>query len=329
MCKEAVVLSKKAASDAPVIDTNTLAVKTDVYVVHMSLRLGRWFTSTAKDIGEAIRGSKRLPKVLKANGTEDEDDQPVDDEDLEREILLAGKKLTPIQRNTVRALALLAWGKIEWTELPGKLTRYLQGSGAEGVSLGVAQVERAAKDKDTGFGVSDVPPSDDLKEDALTSVADFVAMRTAELIGMRYAKDGKTLLPNPDAEWAITDATRKDLVLTITQAVEEGWSSNQLAAVIEASYSFSTKRAETIARTELARAQSYGNYITWHLTGLAIFVQWVTSEDEGVCDICDGFEAQGVVPLGHEFAPGIEYPTAHPHCRCALKIVPDPEEDDD
>jgi hypothetical protein len=324
------VLGKAATtiSVAPVIDTDKLAVKTDVYVAHMGLRLGRWFKSTAKDVGEAVSKFKGMPKVIKADGSDDDEDHPLDDEDLEREILAGGAELTPIQRNTVRALALLAWGQIKWEVLPDKLTRYFSGSAAEGVDLGVAQVMHAANQEDTGFTVDDIPPAKTLEDDALTEVQEFVANRSAELAGMKRGKDGKTLEPNADAEWALTDATRKDLVNTITQAVKESWTPKQLAAVLEASYSWSTARAELVARTELARAQSFGNYITWHLTGLAVYVQWETSEDEGVCDICDGFEAQGVVRLGHEFAPGIKYPIAHPRCRCALKVVPKPEDDD-
>lgn len=283
----------------------------------MTTRVSSFLAAAARRIGRAWIADSGADSIIKADG--DDQDHPTDDQDLEREILAFGASLTPLQRDTVRAMYLLAAANMRWQTLPPKVQGYYSRSASNGSDIGLDQIEANPP-------AEDIPERAELQTASDQEIADFVARRTAELVGMKRLEDG-SLIENPDARWAITDATREDLVRTVCQAVEEGWTSSQLAAVIEGSYTFSAARSAVIARTELARAQAFGNYIAWHLTGASIFVQWMTSEDEGVCDECEDLEDQGVVPLGHEFEPFVEFPPAHPNCRCSLEVVPQPDVD--
>ena len=46
-----------------------------------------------------------------------------------------------------------------------------------------------------------------------------------------------------------------------------------------------------------------------------------TGPNHTVEDDCDDFEAQGPVPYGHEFAPGVRVPRLHPFCDCSVVAV--------
>jgi hypothetical protein len=141
---------------------------------------------------------------------------------------------------------------------------------------------------------------------------------------MQYDNHGE-LVEDPMAHWPLTTVMREDLERTITQAVTEGWTATQLAAVIEASYSLSAQRATIIAETELTNAQSGGTYSLWRESGTITLVRWRVSAAHVNEDECDDAEDQGVVPLGHEFAEGVFSPRMHPFCLCYLEVV-DPNE---
>jgi hypothetical protein len=53
------------------------------------------------------------------------------------------------------------------------------------------------------------------------------------------------------------------------------------------------------------------------------FKTWVTSQNERVCPICTGNEAQGLIPIQQAFQNRSMYQPAHPNCRCAVNYVAD------
>jgi SPP1 gp7 family putative phage head morphogenesis protein len=67
-------------------------------------------------------------------------------------------------------------------------------------------------------------------------------------------------------------------------------------------------RTETIRAYHLAAIQEYRN---WGVEGVHVMAEWMTSEDEKVCNICREFE--GKIFTLDEIEPMIP---AHPHCRC-------------
>lgn len=146
----------------------------------------------------------------------------------------------------------------------------------------------------------------------------FARERGAELVGMRW--EGNILVPNPNAEWAITDATRELLRADLTDALTEGWGTDELIDHLSETYAFSDARAEMIARTELARADVEGNLAGWRASGEVSGKRWLLSDLHDVPDECDEADAMGVVDLDDDFG-GIGDPPAHPNCECDIEPV--------
>jgi hypothetical protein len=289
-------------TQTPVISGSKLTQKNLKLREDLEHRLNRWFQETANRIREAMKAKYRLnsTKARKA------DDQDVEGDDLQTELLVGGKKIPKIQSDLIRALALLGWKAIDWEALVAIMQPYLDSAGKEGVAVGVGQVQ-----------MTDVPKRQQAAEEEAEQYAD---RRAAELAGMQRDADGN-LEVDETAHWPLTDVMRRDLENSITQAVTEGWTAEQLAAVIEASYSLSAERATIIADTELTNAQSGGTYSMWKHSGTVTLVRWRVSASHVHEDECDDAEDQGVVPLGHEFAEGIFSPRMHPFCLCYLEVV--------
>ena len=140
---------------------------------------------------------------------------------------------------------------------------------------------------------------------------EFAVERAAEMVGME--RRGELLLPNPDPEWTIADATRDMIRSTINEALDEGWSAQETAKAIRESSGFSATRAETIARTEIAIADVQGTLTGWKASGLVAGKQWLTAP--GCCDECQDLDGEQV-SLDEEFDDGD--PPLHPSCRCTI-----------
>jgi SPP1 gp7 family putative phage head morphogenesis protein len=139
-----------------------------------------------------------------------------------------------------------------------------------------------------------------------------------------YAKDRAAELVS-----RISDSTREMLRSDIAQALDEGWSNDDLADALADNYGFSDDRAETIARTETAYADVQGNLDAYRESGVVSLKQWITGD--GCCDACD--ELDGVtIGLDDTFnADGdeIDGPPYHPNCRCDVIPVLADESDAD
>lgn len=283
-------------TQTPVISGAKLTAKNKRLRTDLEHRLNRWFQETSNHIGEALKGKYKLKKARKADS----------DDDLQTELLVGGKKIPKIQSDLIRALALLGWGAIKWPELVSIMQPYLEDAGVEGVDVGVGQVQM------TGAGKK----RDAAEQDA----AEYAEDRSAELAGMKRDDDGN-LVEDPEAHWPMTDVIKRDLEANITLAVIEGWTAEELAYKLEEAYAFSAERSAIIADTEISNAQSGGTYSLWRRSQTTTLVHWRVSGRHDVDDECDDYEAQGVVPLGHEFAPGLRHPRAHPFCECELEVV--------
>lgn len=282
----------------PVISGRKLTDKNKRLQIDLEHRLNRWMQETANHIGDAMKAKYKLPT---AKATKDDSDP--DDDGLQTELLVGGKRIPKIQSNLIRALALLGWKAINWNELVSIFQPYLVDAGKEGIDVGVGQVQM------TGAGKATAAANETAEE--------YADRRSAELAGMKRDADGN-LEEDPEAVWPLTDVVRRDLESSIILAVTEGWTAEQLAAVIEASYALSPERATIIANNELQNAQSGGTYALWGAAETVILVAWRTGPNHTIDDECDDFEAQGAVPYGHEFKPGIRTPRLHPFCDCEL-----------
>ena len=172
-------------------------------------------------------------------------------------------------------------------------------------------------------GLSEENFTGQMNEKALKYAKD----RAAELVGKRRLPDG-TIIDNPNRKWAIEDSTRDMLRGDVSKAIEEGWSTKQLQDQLWENYAFSDERAEMIARTEIAFADSRGNQIAYKESGLVSGKEWILAPNHADEDECDDAAAAGIVPIDQPF-PGVDVgePPAHPHCLCDCLPVLEGEEE--
>lgn len=108
---------------------------------------------------------------------------------------------------------------------------------------------------------------------------DIARSRAAELVGMRIDENGN-LYPNPDAEWAISDTTREQLVGLI-----QNTEPTELPQAIRDSLAFSPYRARMIAQTETHFIQTSTAYNYAQESGRT-YKQSVLSNTHGQDDQC-------------------------------------------
>lgn len=152
----------------------------------------------------------------------------------------------------------------------------------------------------------------------------FARARAAELVGKRYDAQGN-LVDSPNARMAITDATRDMLRTEIADGLAAKLSAEELAEKIQTGHAFSEARADIIARTEIARANSYGaldGYKVARDEGVAVLKSWSTMDDDDVDpEICEPNEDAGPIDLDDAFPSGDDAPPGHPNCRCGIVPV--------
>lgn len=119
---------------------------------------------------------------------------------------------------------------------------------------------------------------------------------------------------NNSDEWLqqTFNRTYEGVSILVPKALEEGWTTKELAKALERYYS--PIRAEMIAVTELTRAQVEGQKNAeqriFELTGEHLVPIWLTANDEHVCKVCG---PRHKLPIIDD-----KYPPAHPRCRCRL-----------
>lgn len=95
-------------------------------------------------------------------------------------------------------------------------------------------------------------------------------------------------------------------------------------------FMYGETRAKWIASTEVTRAYAAANAASWKSQGVPS-MQWVTANDELVCDICGPLDG-AIVAMDQNFPGGVfsgveqdvPYPPAHVQCRCWTKPSFDP-----
>lgn len=108
----------------------------------------------------------------------------------------------------------------------------------------------------------------------------------------------------------------------LTRGIEDGLDARSIARRLrEEMQGWTRKRAETVARTEVATAWEGAQYEVLAANGWSGRV-WLTAEDErvdagGFSGPCVDNAAAGVVAIGTAFPSGHMFPPAHPNCRCS------------
>jgi PAS domain-containing protein len=159
-----------------------------------------------------------------------------------------------------------------------------------------------------------------LSEENLTDTmaqkaVEYAKNRAAELVGKRRLPDG-TIIDNPHAKWSIPESTRDMLRADVTKAVEEGYSTGKFSDMIEENYAFSESRAEMIARTEIAFADTRGNMIAYKESGVVAGKRWILGSEHVDMDECDENASQDVIGIDEPFQSGDMEPPQHPNCVC-------------
>lgn len=117
----------------------------------------------------------------------------------------------------------------------------------------------------------------------------------------------------------IDETTRQLIRTTIAEGLNAGKSAEEIADDLRQSYAFSAERAELIAETEVARANSYGaldGYKKAQEAGVQVRKSWLRLED--ACPVCQENEEAGDIDIDEAFPSGDLAPPAHPNCRCVI-----------
>ncbi len=171
--------------------------------------------------------------------------------------------------------------------------------------------------------------STDLMNDLAVQYAEA---RAADLVGMRNigSKEMPEWVVNPDAEWPITESTRRMIRSDVEKAMAEGWSNDRLADALEESNAFSESRAEMIARTETAFADVEGNMQAYRESGVVEGKEWILGSEHDDDDDCNTNAEAGVIGLDDTFPSGDDAPPNHPNCVCdVLPVVIEEEQTDE
>lgn len=196
----------------------------------------------------------------------------------------------------------------DWESLPAQIRDPLQSSMSSGIGQGLLQLEFS----NAGMIAS-----------ANQVAQKYAVERAAELVGMKYDDEGN-LIENPDARWAISDTTRDKIRQIVVEAFTEETPMSEIEAAIQEALEeeatgngiFSEARAAMIARTEVMRSQTMGNWRVWIDSGVVKTIRWLTAEDEHVCSECEENDG-AVVEIGKPFPSGDMMPgEPHPLCRC-------------
>lgn len=129
----------------------------------------------------------------------------------------------------------------------------------------------------------------------------------------------------------ISETSRNRIKRIVVNMAEEGKSYSEIGRAIEAEIEGWTKRGtgavrtrgELIAVTEVGTAYEEGRQIVmadFHKKGVKTVKEWITADDERVCEICEPAEAEGWIPSNQAFINGMPGPLGHPGCRCDLLL---------
>lgn len=199
-----------------------------------------------------------------------------------------------------------------WDALAGQIQPELEDAAREAVATVFATLSLTTDNSDI-FALSD------------RQAVEYAEQRAAEMVGKKWVNG--QLVDNPNAEWAITDTTRTELRQLITDAFEEKQTPAELAKQIDSAFVFSEGRAEMIAQTETAMAQTAATVQTGKNFGaLTKTVQMSNLHD--IDDECDDANDAGEVPIDEPYPGGSLHVPLHPRCMCVEMVhVPKPTGD--
>ncbi|KKL12236.1 hypothetical protein LCGC14_2537780, partial [marine sediment metagenome] len=147
----------------------------------------------------------------------------------------------------------------------------------------------------------------------------------AQELASRWARQRGAELLQLSGRLNVVETTRGWVNGLVAQTIEQGESLQTLQKNLRSGFAFSRSRAEMIARTETANAQTDGSIKSYQSQGTE-GKEWLTAGDERVdggdpSGPCIQAEGQGPIPVGQPFNNGFMGPAAHPRCRCTILPV--------
>lgn len=107
-----------------------------------------------------------------------------------------------------------------------------------------------------------------------------------------------------------------DLAQVLHRSLLEGWSSARLAKELRGVLE-DPRWARMVATTETNRAVSAASLSRYRDNNVDA-KEWLSAEDQRVCQICNENEGDGPIALDAYFSSGDDAPPGHPDCRCAI-----------
>ena len=147
-----------------------------------------------------------------------------------------------------------------------------------------------------------------------------------------YAKNRAAQLVSAQGDENIIASTRNMIRDVIVSGLEDNIGAAAIADNIEASTAFSPARAETIAKYEIASANSKGAMDGGReakALGLVITKAWLISGDGDCCDECQDNADAGWIDIDEDFPSGDDSDPAHPNCQCSTTMRASEEGDED
>ena len=118
----------------------------------------------------------------------------------------------------------------------------------------------------------------------------------------------------------IQQTTSNQIKGIITNALDKGQAYTITAREIQDSFDgMSRERATNIAVFETGNAYEQGNMLfaqSLKDDGVEMEKSWQTSDDGDQCDICQGNQDEGWIPIDQAHQSGHQQPEAHLRCRC-------------
>ena len=119
---------------------------------------------------------------------------------------------------------------------------------------------------------------------------------------------------------SVDNTTKEYLINAISQGKSNGLTNDQIARQINKDMDLISKeRAKLIVDTEVANAMGTVEIDTYKEHGVEK-QQWITSEDDMVCESCQALD-QEIVDVGQSFSDGTDTYPQHPRCRCYINPV--------
>lgn len=141
----------------------------------------------------------------------------------------------------------------------------------------------------------------------------------ADDFAIEYARTRTAQLLRIDGSINLVQATRLRVKSIISQALEEGRGISEITTTLRRDFSFSTSRADMIARTETATSLGQGHKKAALQLGHREKA-WKTQNDDLVEAECRRNEAAGWIAISDSFPAGVDTIPQHPRCRCVVRF---------